>query len=140
MLAQSQPTSQIVGQLSGFTETTFKVEEHGGNLITITTPFKYIYDDSIVLYLTRNSDEAYILSDRGDTRAWLNEFKGYDTDRELSALNLDLWLTECELYQTSVSKAQHLVTEVNPYDIWPSAFRLIQTITHIQGMSLADDD
>ena len=139
MLVQSLPASHIADQLAGFAEMAFKVEERSENVIAITTPFTYLYDDPITLYLSRNSDEAYILSDLGDTRAWLNEFKGNPPDRGLSALNLDFWRIECQLYRTTVSNQQHLVTEVNPYNIWPAAFRLIQTIAHIQGMNLADD-
>ncbi len=140
MVTQSLPTSQIFGQLIHYTETAFRIEERGENLIAIITPFTYPYGDPIILYLTRTNDEAYVLGDRGDTRSWLNEFKGFCPNRELPPLDLAFWVTECELYQTRVSESQHLETETNPYDIGPSAFRLIQTITHILGLGLADDD
>ena len=140
MLTQSLPAAQIFGQLMQFTESNFKVEERDDNLVAIITPFKYFYDDPIILYLTKNDDEAYTLSDFGDTKGWLNEFKGFEMDRELSTIDLQFWLTECELYQTRLSPQQHLITEVNPYDIGPAAFRLIQTITHLLGMSLVDED
>ena len=140
MLAQSLPTYQISEQINRFAETAFKVEQQGENAIVIVTPFTYLYGDPIILHLTRNEDEAYILSDFGDTRIWLNEFKGFDPDRELAPIDLAFWLTECELYQTTLSKEQHLVVEANPYDIGPAAFRLIQTIIHILGLGLSDEN
>ncbi len=139
MVVQSLPAHQISEQITRFAENAFKVEQQGENAIVIVTPFTYLYGDPITLHLTRNADEAYILSDMGDTRGWLNEFKGFDPERELAPIDLAFWLTECELYQTKLSKEQHLVIEANPYDIGPAAFRLIQTITHILGLGLADE-
>lgn len=139
MVSASLPTSEVFGQIIRHAENAFKVAERG-NIIIITTPFMHCYGDPVLLYLTRNDDEAYILSDRGDTREWLNEFKGFDEGRLLSPIALEFWEIEASLYQVGISqKHHHLFTEANPYDIGPAVFRMIQAITHLTGLGLPDD-
>ena len=131
--------SRICDQLPQYLGVAFKIEERDENLVAIITPFIYPYGDPIVLYLTQIADQSYIVSDRGESRNWLNECKGFCLNRELSPVALAFWATECELYKTEVSESQHLQTEVNPVDIGPAAFRLIQTIIHLLGLGLPDE-
>lgn len=140
MVSASLSTSEGFGQIIRHAESTFKVEEKGKDLIVITAPFMHCYGDPILLYLTRNGDDAYILSDRGDTREWLNEFKGFDEGHLLSPLALEMWQIEASLYQVEISaKYHHVFTEADPYDIGPAVFRMIQAITHLTGLGLPDD-
>lgn len=139
MVSASLPTSEVFGQIIRHAESTFKVEERG-KIIVITTPFMHCYGDPVLLYLIRTDEEAYILSDRGDTREWLNEFKGFEEGRLLSPVALEFWEIEASLYQVGISsKHHHLFTEANPYDVGPAVFRMIQAIAHLTGLSLPDE-
>ena len=140
MLTQSLPTSQISSQLTQFAENAFKVEERGDGLTAITTPFDHIYGDPIVLYLLKGSDGSFLLTDNGETRHWLNEFKGHDIYRKLGPITLQFWLTEAELFQAQVGEGHELMTFANAEDLSSAVFRLLQTIMHISGLGMVDDD
>lgn len=140
MLSTSLPTGEVFGQIIRHAESNFKVEEKGKNLIVITTPFMHCYGHPLLLYLTRTDDEAYILTDYGDTREWLNEFRDFGEGKLLSPLALELWQIDASLYGVGISEPNHYVfTEANPYDIGPAVFRMIQAISHLTGMGLPDD-
>ena len=140
MLATSLPTGEMLEQIVRHAESNFKVEEKGKNLIVITTPFMHCYGHPLLLYLTRTDDEAYILTDYGDTREWLNEFRAFDVGKLLSPLALEFWRINASLYGVGISEPHHYVfTEANPYDIGPAVFRMIQAISHLTGMGLPDD-
>ena len=134
------PASRIFEQLSRSAADAFRVEEHDDNTITITTPFQHIYGYPIVLYLLPGNEGTCHLTDNGETRQWLNEFKGHDTDRRLGPINLQFWLTECELFQTQVGEGHELMTVAESNDVTPAVFRLLQTIMHISGLGIADND
>lgn len=65
MLTQSLPIAQISDPIAWFAGTAFKVEEQNGSVIAITTPFKHIYGDPIVLYLSTQSDGSILITTTG---------------------------------------------------------------------------
>lgn len=140
MPAQSLPTAEISRQLTQFAETAFKVEEQNDGVVTITTPFEHIYSDPIVLYLSKEGDGSYLLSDNGETRFWINEFRGYDAYRRLGPINLNSWRTEAELFQTQVGEGHDLMTRADLNNLSAAIFRLLQTIMHVSGLGMVDDD
>lgn len=140
MLAQNLPASQIADQLSGFAQAAFKVEERNDGVVAIITPFEHIYADPIVLYLSEESDGSYLLSDNGETRFWINEFRGYDAYRRLGPMNLHSWQVEAELFQTQIGEGHDLMVVTSPDDLSAAVFHLLQTIMHISGLGMVDDD
>ena len=140
MPVQNPTPSQISNQLTQFAETAFKVEEQRDGLITITTPFEHIYGELIVLYLLKGGDGSCVLTDNGETRYWLNEFKGHDAYRKLGPLTLQFWMTEAELFKSQVGEGHELMTFSDPDNLCAAAFRLVQTIMHISGLGMVDND
>lgn len=140
MSTQNLPMAQISDQLARFAGTAFKVEEQDDGLITITTPFEHIYADPIVLYLSRQSDGSWLLTDNGDTRFWINEFRGYDAYRRLGPINLESWRVEAELFQTEIGEGHDLMTRADPNNLPAAIFRLLQTVMHVSGLGMVDDD
>ena len=140
MLAQNLPASQIADQLSGFAQTAFKVEERSDGVIAIITPFEHIYADPIVLHLSKQSDGSYLLSDNGETRFWINEFRGYDAYRRLGPMNLHSWEVEAELFETQIGEGHDLMVVTSLNDLPSAVFRLLQTVMHISGLGMAHND
>lgn len=137
MSTQNLPTVQISDLLTQFSETIFKVDEQDNGLITITTPFEHIYGDPIVLYLSRDSNGCWLLTDRADTRDCFNEFAGHDSYRKLDPDVLNYWMTEAQLFQTEISEGHEIMTTANSDELAPAVFRLLQTIMHIAGLGMA---
>ena len=137
MSTQNLPMAQISDQLARFAGTAFKVEEQDSGLITITTPFEHIYADPIVLYLSRQSDGSWLLTDMAKTRYWFNDFSGHDGYRKLDPGTLSDWETEAELFQTAISEGHEIMTTANSDELAPAVFRLLQTIMHIAGLGMA---
>lgn len=137
MSTQNLPTVQISDLLTQFSETIFKVDEQDNGLITITTPFEHIYADPIVLYLSRDSNGSWLLTDRADTRYCFNEFAGHDSYRKLDPDVLNYWMTEAQLFQTEISEGHEIMTTANSDELVPAVFRLLQTIMHIAGLGMA---
>lgn len=140
MLTQNLPTAQISTQLTQFTESAFKVEERGDGVVAIKTPFEHIDGEPIVLHLLKGNDGLCLLTDNGETRYCLNEFKEYDTYRKLGPITLEFWMTEAELFQTQVGEGHELMTVADPNNLSAAIFRLLQTIMHISGLGMVDDD
>lgn len=140
MLPNALSVDYVFGGLRSFAQNSFAVEEQSDGVIAITTPFEHIYGDPIVVYLVRVTDGSYVLTDNGETRYWLNEFKGHDNYRKLGTQTLQFWITETELFRTQVGEGHELMTLVDPDDLGPSVMRLLQTIMHISGLGMVDDD
>lgn len=140
MPTQNLPTVEIADQISQFAGSAFKVEEQSDGRVAITTPFEHIYGDPIALYLSEGSEGSFLLTDNGETRYWLNEFKGYDNRRRLGPITLKFWLTESELFQTQIGEGHDLMTAASRDNLASAVFRLLQTIMHISGLGMVDDD
>ena len=140
MPAQSPLTAEISLQLTRFAESAFKVEERNDGSIAITTPFEHIYSDPVVVYLSKGNDGSFLLTDNGETRYWINEFKGHDAYRKLGPKTLQFWMTEAELFQTQVGEGHELMTFADPDDLCAAVFRLLQTVMHISGLGMVDND
>ena len=140
MPAQNLPIAEISAQLSAFAGSAFKFEEQSDGRIVITTPFEHIYASPIALYLSEGNDGSFLLTDNGETRHWLNEFKGHDSYRRLGPITLGFWLTESELFQTQIGEGHDIMTVASRDDLAAAVFRLLQTIMHISGLGMVDDD
>ena len=139
MLTQNLPTDQISGQLTRFTESAFRVEEGDDGVVAVITPFEHIDGQPIVLRLMQENGSC-LLTDSGETRYCLNEFKEHDTYRRLGPVTLDFWTIEAELFQTRVSEGHELMIVADPNNLSAAIFRLLQTIMHISGLGMVDDD
>ena len=131
MPSRDTDAAEIRANLIAFVRSTLSVEAIDPERILISTPFTYPYDDPIVLYLNPTSDNAYVISDNGDTVYWLNEVNGFDADRVLTPSDRTFWDVNCELYGTRRSANDHLEVEVNLDSIGSAVFRLVQTIIHL---------
>ena len=140
MLTQSLLIAQISDPIARFAGTAFKVEEQDDGVITITAPFYHIYGDPIVLYLSTQSDGSILITDNGETREWLNEFKEHDAHRKLGPITFEFWLLGAELFETQIGEGHDLMVLTSPNDIPGAVFRLLQTIMHISGLGMVDDD
>ncbi len=139
MPTQKSPTTQIYGQLTRYTETAFQVEQWDDE-VAITTPFIYPYDDPITLYLHHTDDGLCLISDHGKTLNWLITVNGLANDWELSPSDRAFWDDNCEFYATRRSDSDCLEIDVDPGNLAPTAFRLLQTIIHILGPEPRYDD
>lgn len=140
MLLQIWNAAEARSQLAHFTATAFKIEDRGDNLAVITTPFIYPNDDPIALFLGYTARGTCILSDDGDTQHYLNDVNGFHPDRKLTPQDREFWDVNCQLYETERNADDHLVVETGLDNVWPAAFRLIQTIIHILGPEPRYDD
>ena len=140
MLTQSLRIAQVSDPIARFAGIAFEVEEQNDGVIAITTPFEHIYGDSIVLYLSNQRDGTVLITDNGETREWLNDFKGHDAHRKLGPITFEFWLLGAELFETQIGEGHDLMVLTTPNDIPGAVFRLLQTIMHLSGLGMADDD
>lgn len=140
MPVQSLPTAEIASNLTQFTGSAFKVQARSDGGIVITTPFEHVNADPIALYLSEGSDGSFLLTDDGETRHRINEFKEHDVDRRLGPVTLGFWMTEAELFQTQIGEGHDIMTVTRRDDLAAGVFRLLQTIMHISGLGMVDND
>lgn len=140
MPTASAPASKVTEQLSSSAAGAFHVEQYDERTFAISTPFMGIYGDPIVLHLMPGENGSWLLTDNGETRHQLNDFKGYDTYRKLGPMTLQFWLTETELFQTQVGEGHELMTFAHSDDLSSAVFRLLQSIMHISGLGMVDND
>ena len=133
MPPRSTDTAQLRANLLAFVQSTLTVEMVDPERILISTPFTYPYDDPIVLYLNPTEENAWVISDNGDTVYWLNEVNGFDADRVLTAADRTFWDVNCELYGTRRRANDHLEVDADLDNIGSAVFRLVQTIIHLLG-------
>ena len=140
MPTKSLQIAQVSDEIARFAGTAFKVGEQNDSVITITTPFQHIYGDPIVLYLSNQRDGSVLITDNGETREWLSKFKEYDVHRKLGPTNFEFWMPGAELFETQIGEGHDLMVLTNPNDITGAVFRLLQTIMHLSGLGMVDDD